>query len=280
MAAGITQDAEKIARVSTLVDRSCGDAAVVVARTAAEFHSQTWAALREALISHYSDYKISDPLTQMEQFMNTRTPIKNIQQLPMLLQKNREKVDSLVEAYVVGLPAFSQTPAAQIPDLKKTLKRFAFVTITSATVPRKVAEKTILAEQDTNPNIVQLSKKVIGNIKVNCSNEEIAKESKRTLQLGWYGEVQTSSSPGIIRTVVESAEMEEMHPCFYPPSSETVAAMSSNIPPYRSNFPQRGCGVAGRAVEKVPVTRRPAMQNQEWYMFSLQSEPFHQRLSP
>ena len=98
-AAGITQDAEKIARVSTLVDRLCGDAAVVVARTAAEFHSQTWAALREALISHYSDFKISDPLTQMEQFMNTRTPIKNIQQLPMLLLKTREKVDSLVEAY-------------------------------------------------------------------------------------------------------------------------------------------------------------------------------------
>ena len=40
LAAGITQDAEKIARVSTIVDRSCGDAAVVVARTAAEFHSQ------------------------------------------------------------------------------------------------------------------------------------------------------------------------------------------------------------------------------------------------
>ena len=113
LAAGITQDAEKIARVSTFVDRSCGDAAVVVARTAAEFHSQTWAALREALISHYSDFKISDPLTQMEQFMNTRTPIKNIQQLPMLLLKTREKVDSLVEAYV-GLPAFSRTPAAQI----------------------------------------------------------------------------------------------------------------------------------------------------------------------
>ena len=96
LAADITQDAEKIARVSTLVDRSCGDAAVVVARTAAEFHSQTWAALREALISHYSDYKISDPVTQMEQVMNTRTPIKNIQQLPMLLLKTREKVDSLV----------------------------------------------------------------------------------------------------------------------------------------------------------------------------------------
>ena len=147
LAAGITQDAEKIARVSTLVDRSCGDAAVVVARTASEFISQTWAALREALISHYSDFKVSDPLTQMEQFMNTRTPIKNIQQLPMLLLKTREKIDSLVDA-CVSLPAFSQTPAAQIPDLKKTLKRFAFVTITDATVPRKVAEKTILAEQD------------------------------------------------------------------------------------------------------------------------------------
>ena len=73
LAAGITQDAEKIARVSTLVDRSCGDAAVVVARTAAEFHSQTWASLREALISHYSYFIISDPLTQMEQFMNTRS---------------------------------------------------------------------------------------------------------------------------------------------------------------------------------------------------------------
>ena len=188
LAEGITQDAEKIARVSTLVDRSCGDAAVVVARTTAEFHSQTWAALREALISHYSDYKISDLLTQMEQFMNTRTPIKNIQQLPMLLLRTRVIVDSLVEAYV-GLPAFSQTPAAQIPDLKKTLKRFAFFMITSATFPRKVAEKTILAEQDTNPNIVQLSKKVIDNIKVNCSDEEIAKESRRTLQPGWYGEV-------------------------------------------------------------------------------------------
>ena len=239
LAAGITQDAEKIARVSTLVDRSCGDAAVVVARTAAEFHSQTWAALREALISHYSDFKISDPLTQMEQFMNTRTPIKNIQQLPMLLLKTREKVDSLVEAYV-GLPAFSQTPAAQIPDLKKALKRFAFVTITSATVSRKVAEKTILAEQDTNPNIVQLSKKVIDIIKVNCSDEEIAKESRRTLQPGWYGEVQTSSSPGRIRTIVESAEIEEKYP------SEIVAAVSSNVPPYRSNFPQRGRGVASR----------------------------------
>ena len=196
LAAGITQDAEKIARVSTLVDRSCGDAAVVVARTAAEFHSQTGAAVKEALISYYSDFKISDPqIRNMEQFMNTRTPIKNIQQLPMLLLKTREKVDSLVEAYV-GLPAFSQTPAAQIPDLKKTLKRFAFITITSVTVSRKVAEKTILAEQDTNPNIVQLSKKVIDNIKVNCFDEEMAKESKRTLQPGWYGEIQTSSSPG------------------------------------------------------------------------------------
>ena len=62
--------------------------------------------------------------------------------------------------------------------MKKTLKRFAFVTITSATFPRKVAEKTILAEQDTNPNIVQLSKKVIDNIKVNCSDKEIAKERR------------------------------------------------------------------------------------------------------
>ena len=223
LAAGITQDAEKIARVSTLVDRSCGDAAVVVARTATEFHAQTWAALREALISHYSDFKISDPLTQMEQFMNTRTPIKNIQQLPMLLLKTREKVDSLVEAYL-GLPAFSQTPAAQIPDLKKALKRFAFVTITSATVPRKIAEKTILAERDTDPNIVQLSKKVIDNIKVNCSDDEIAKESRRTLQPGWYGEVQSNSSPGRIRAVAETAETEEEYP------SETVAAVSSNTP--------------------------------------------------
>ena len=55
LAAGITQDAETIASVSTLVDRSCGDDAVVVARTAAEFLSQTWAALKEALFSHYSD---------------------------------------------------------------------------------------------------------------------------------------------------------------------------------------------------------------------------------
>ena len=244
LAAGITQDAEKIARVSTLVDRSCGDAAVVVARTAAEFHAQTWAALREALISHYSDFKISDPLTQMEQFINTRTPIKNIQQL-----KTREKVDSLVEAYI-GLPAFSQTPAAQIPDLKKALKRFAFVTITSATVPRKVAEKTILAERDTDPNIVQLSKKVIDNIKVNCSDDEIAKESRRTLQPGWYGEVQTNSSPGRIRAVVESAETEEEYP------SETVAAVSSNVPPYRSNFPQRGRGIASRGVVSRGVASR------------------------
>ena len=174
-AAGITLDAEKIARVSTLVDRSCGDAAVVVARTASEFISQTWAALREALISHDSDYKISDPLTQMEQFMNTRTPIKNIQQLPMLLLKTREKVDSLVDAYIC-LPAISQTPSAQIPDLQKTLKRFSFVTITGATIPRKVAETTILAEQDTTPDVVQLSKKVIDNIKVSCSDEEVAEE--------------------------------------------------------------------------------------------------------
>ena len=252
LAAGITQDAEKIARVSTLVDRSCGDAAVVVARTATEFHAQTWAALREALISHYSDFKISDPLTQMEQFMNTRTPIKNIQQLPMLLLKTREKVDSLVEAYL-GLPAFSQTPAAQIPDLKKALKRFAFVTITSATVPRKIAEKTILAERDTDPNIVQLSKKVIDNIKVNCSDDEIAKESRRTLQPGWYGEVQSNSSPGRIRAVAETAETEEEYP------SETIAAVSSNTPPYRSNYPQRGRGVAsrGRGASKVPSGNRP-----------------------
>ena len=249
LAAGITQDAEKIARVSTLVDRSCGDAAVVVARTAAEFHAQTWAALREALISHYSDFKISDPLTQMEQFMNTRTPIKNIQQLPMLLLKTREKVDSLVEAYI-GLPAFSQTPAAQIPDLKKALKRFAFVTITSATVPRKVAEKTILAERDTDPNIVQLSKKVIDNIKVNCSDDEIAKENRRTLQPGWYREVQTNSSPGRIRAVAEIAETEEEYP------SETVAAVSSNVPPYRSNFPQRGRGIANRGVVSRGVASR------------------------
>ena len=249
LAAGITQDAEKIAKVSTLVDRSCGDAAVVVARTATEFHAQTWAALREALISHYSDFKISDPLTQMEQFMNTRTPIKNIQQLPMLLLKTREKVDSLVEAYL-GLPAFSQTPAAQIPDLKKALKRFAFVTITSATVPRKIAEKTILAERDTDPNIVQLSKKVIDNIKVNCSDDEIAKESRRTLQPGWYGEVQTNSSPGRIRAVAETAETEEEYP------SETVAAVSSNTPPYRSNYPQRGRGIATRGIVSRGVASR------------------------
>ena len=249
LAAGITQDAEKIARVSTLVDRSCGDAAVVVARTAAEFHAQTWASLREALISHYSDFKISDPLTQMEQFMNTRTLIKNIQQLPMLLLKTREKVDSLVEAYL-GLPAFSQTPAAQIPDLKKALKRFAFVTITSATVPRKIAEKTILAERDTDPNIVQLSKKVIDNIKVNCSDDEIARESRRTLQPGWYGEVQTNSSPGRIRAVAETAETEEEYP------SETVAAVSSNTPPYRSNYPQRGRGIASRGIVSRGVASR------------------------
>ena len=74
------------------MDQSCGDAPVVVARTASEFVSRTWAALREAMISHYSDYKISDPLTQMEQFMNIRVPIKNIQQLPMVLLKTREKV--------------------------------------------------------------------------------------------------------------------------------------------------------------------------------------------
>ena len=82
LAAGITQDAEKIARVSTLVDRSCGDAAVVVARTAAEFHSQTWAALREALISHYSDYKISDPLTQMEQLLILEPPSRTSSSCP------------------------------------------------------------------------------------------------------------------------------------------------------------------------------------------------------
>ena len=130
-AAGITQDAKKIANISTLVDRSCGDAAAVVARIASEFISQIWAALRKALISHYSDFKISDPLTQMKHFMNTKAPIKNIQQLPMLLLKTREKVDSLVDAYI-SLPAFSQTPAAQIPELKKTLKRFAFIMITGA----------------------------------------------------------------------------------------------------------------------------------------------------
>ena len=146
----------------------------------------------------------------------------------------------------MSLPAFNQTPAAQIPDLKKTLQRFAFITVTGATVPRKVAEKTILAEQDTNPNIVQLSKKVIDNIKVTCTDEEVAKESKRTLQPGWYGEVQTSSSPGRIRTVFESAEMDENCTSLYPPLSETIAAVSSNAPPHRSNFPQRGRGVAGR----------------------------------
>ena len=61
VAAAITKDVEKIARIST--DRSCGDPAVVVARTSSEFVSRTWAALREALISHYSDYEITDPLT-------------------------------------------------------------------------------------------------------------------------------------------------------------------------------------------------------------------------
>ena len=175
----------------------------------------------------------------------------------MLLLKTRETIDSLVDAYV-SLPAFSQTPAAQIPDLKKTIKRFAFVTITGATIPRKVAEKTILAEQDTSLNIVQLSKKVIDNIKVTCTDEEVAKESKKTLQPGWYGEIQTSSSPGRIRTVVESAEIEEKHTCPYSPSSETVAAVSSNVPHYRSNFPQRGRGVAsrGRGASNVSSSNR------------------------
>ena len=216
----------------------------------------------------------------MEQFMNTRTPIKNIQQLPMLLLKTREKVDSLVEAYV-GLPAFSQTPAAQIPDLKKALKRFAFVTITSATIPRKVAEKTILAERDTNPNIVQLSKKVIDNIKVNCSDEETAKESRRTLQPGWYGEVQTSSSPGRIRTVVESAEIEEEYP------SETVAAVSSNVPHTEVIFHKEAVELSAvvlPAVEEAPVTRRPAIKR--LYVFSAkraissETAPIKRRRSP
>ena len=91
-AAGITQDAEKIARVATLVDRSCGDAATVVARMAAEFSGKSWAALCEALISHYADFRVHDPITQIETFMNNRPPVKNAQQIPMLFLKAREKV--------------------------------------------------------------------------------------------------------------------------------------------------------------------------------------------
>ena len=44
-----------------------------------------------------------------------------------------------------------------------------------------------------------------------------------------------------------------------PPSSETVAAVSSNVSPYRSNFPQRGRGVAsrGRGASNVSSSNRP-----------------------
>ena len=86
-----------------------------------------------------------------------------------------------------------------------------------ASIPRKVAEKTILAEQDTTPDVVQLSKTVIDNIKATCSDEEIANESRRTLKPGWFGEAQTNPSPGGIRTVVEGAEMELNHTYPYPP---------------------------------------------------------------
>ena len=130
-AAGITQDAEKIARVATLVDRSCGD---VVARTAAEFAGKSWAALCEALISHYSDFRVHDPITQIETFMNSRPPVKNVQQIPMLFLKAREKVDSLVESYL-NLPAFSQTPQAQKDELHHSLRRFAFHLIAIPAVP-------------------------------------------------------------------------------------------------------------------------------------------------
>ena len=106
-AAGITQDAEKIARVATLVDRSCGDAATVVARTAAEFAGKSWGALCEALISHYADFCVHDLITQIETFMNSRPPVKNVQQIPMLFLKAREKVDSLVESYL-NLPSTSK----------------------------------------------------------------------------------------------------------------------------------------------------------------------------
>ena len=53
--------------------------------------------------------------------------------------------------------------------------------------------------------------------------------------------------------------MEEKHTCPYPPSSETVAAMSSNVPHYRSNFPQRGRGVAshGRGASNPSSSKRP-----------------------
>ena len=98
-AAGTTQDAEKIARVASLVNRSCGDAATVVARTAAEFAGKTWNVLCEALISQYADFRVHDPITQIETFMNYRPPVKNVQQIPMLFLKAREKVDSLVESY-------------------------------------------------------------------------------------------------------------------------------------------------------------------------------------
>ena len=77
----------------------------------------------------------------MKQFVNTRAFIKNILQSPMLLLKTREKVDSLVDAYV-NLPAVSQTLASLISDLQKNLKRFALVVITEASIRSEVAEKT------------------------------------------------------------------------------------------------------------------------------------------
>ena len=60
------------------------------------------------------------------------------------------------------------------------------------------------------------------------------------------GEVQTSSSPGRIRTVVESAEMDENRTSPYPPLSETIVAVSSNAPLTEVIFHKEGRGVAGR----------------------------------
>ena len=136
----------------------------MVARTGAEFAGKSWAALCEALISHYADFRVHDPITQIETFMNSRPPVKNVQQIPMLFLKAREKVDSLVESYL-NLPAFSQTPQAQKDELHHSLRRFAFHLIAIPTVPRKVSEKTLICEQDPTLDVPALSKKVIDQVK-------------------------------------------------------------------------------------------------------------------
>ena len=70
-----------------------------------------------------------------------------------------------------------------------------------------------------------------------------------------------------------------------PPSSETVAAMSSNVPPYRSNFPQRGCGVAGRgrgASNPSSSNAKPRMVHVFFAKRTISSEtvPIKRRRSP